>query len=171
MTRSTHNKPTEHGEQAAVMEWARMQVNIYPALALLHAIPNGAKLPYFKDKRGVRKAPQAYKLLKEGLLPGVSDLFLPVPMSKFHGIYIEMKRDRTAKPTEKQIWWLICVAKQGYCARVCHGQEEAIALLGWYCGLRPQYAQFPDQVQGELDRLKQYKHYDEIMRGQNGDKV
>ena len=84
--------PSEHAEQAAVIQWARMQAGACPPLDWLHAIPNGAKLPWRKNRKGQRYSPEANKLKAEGLTPGICDLFLPYAAQGFHGFYLEMKR-------------------------------------------------------------------------------
>ncbi|MBK8772659.1 MAG: hypothetical protein IPM06_19840 [Rhizobiales bacterium] len=33
--------PLEHAEQCAVIDWARAHEDVYPALRLLYAVPNG----------------------------------------------------------------------------------------------------------------------------------
>jgi len=125
----------EHDEQAAVIDWAQLMSGQIPELWLLYAIPNGAKLPYFKtrDKRGkeYRWSPEAKKLKEEGLRPGVPDLCLPVPRKEFHGLYIEMK-DGDNKPTEAQTAYLDALAAQGYLAVVCWGAEDAVEVLTEY---------------------------------------
>jgi hypothetical protein len=80
---------SEHTEQAAVIQWAMMQnQEQYPELRLLHAIPNGAKLPYAKNKRGGRYSSEAGKLIDEGLKSGVPDLSLPVAQGRlFWSVY------------------------------------------------------------------------------------
>jgi hypothetical protein len=128
---------TEHDEQAVVIAWARLQAGGYPELRLLHASLNGAKLPYGYDKNGRRYSAQANKLKDEGLLPGVSDLFLPVPRRGYHGIYIEMKRNKGGELSDDQEWFLREVHAQGYAGIVCCGADEAIGALQVYLGITP----------------------------------
>ena len=59
---------SEHQEQKALIQWARLNQQRFPELDLLFAIPNG----------GLRNIRVARKLKSEGVKPGVSDLFLPV---------------------------------------------------------------------------------------------
>lgn len=63
--------PTEHTEQKALFVLARMYIPRIPELELLHAIPNGAKLPYTFNAKGKRVSKQARILLDEGLKSGV----------------------------------------------------------------------------------------------------
>lgn len=119
---------SEHGEQVAVIHWARAK-----GLDYLFAIPNGAKLPYTRRADGSRHSRQAMILLAEGLLPGVSDLFLPVAASGFHGLFIEMKAGKN-KTTPEQEAFISHVRSQGYQAVVCYGAGEAINAIRGYLG-------------------------------------
>jgi hypothetical protein len=125
---------SEHDEQVLVVDWARRQAAAYPELALLHSSVNGAKLPYVRGKNNRRFSPQAIKLKQEGLLPGVSDLFLPVARLGYHGLYIEMKR-KGGELSEDQEWFLRAVHEQGYAGIVSCGGWEAIEALQVYLGI------------------------------------
>lgn len=121
--------PTEHMEQRTVVEWARMQgrnTSRYPGLALLFAIPNG----------GGRTTAEAGMLFAEGVLKGVPDLFLPVPIGPYGGLFIEMKRTKKAKVSKEQRNMIAALEAQGYAVEVCYGAEEAIeAIMRYYqCG-------------------------------------
>jgi hypothetical protein len=124
----------EHEEQAAVVAWASNNEWLMPDLALLYAVPNGARLPWRKGKGGKRYSPEAMKLKAEGLKSGVPDLCLPVARGGYHGLYIEMKRGDN-KPTENQTKMLDALAAQGYLAVVCYGHNDAIDTLSEYLQL------------------------------------
>jgi len=125
---------SEHDQQVFVLEWAERMAYQYAELALLYAVPNGARLPWKKDRHGQRYSPEAMRLKAEGLKAGVPDLCLPVPRQGFHSLYIELKQGKN-KPTEAQIWWLDQLARQGHLAVVCWGAEEAIGVLREYLGI------------------------------------
>jgi hypothetical protein len=125
---------TEHSEQTLIIDWARKMAGIYPELGLLFAIPNGAKLPFTRDRRGRRYSPQARKLKAEGLRAGVPDLCLPVPRLGFHGMFIELKTGKN-RPSPEQVEFLDTLAEQGYYAAVCWGAEEAIREIKEYLGI------------------------------------
>lgn len=82
-------KETVKMRKAMTHEESQLQQNcvktfqlIYPKLKLrLFAIPNG----------GYRDSLEAERLVKEGVLPGVLDLFLSKPKGNYAGMYIEMK--------------------------------------------------------------------------------
>ena len=127
---------TEHDEQVAIFEWAKMMEGRWPELALLHAIPNGAKTPYKKIRsrrsgKAIQYSPERLRLMKEGLKPGVPDICLPSPRGNYHGLYIELKHGKN-KHTDEQKWWLEMLSKQGYRAIACWEAEGAIKAITGY---------------------------------------
>jgi hypothetical protein len=123
----------EHDEQTAVIHWARLQANIWPALQWLHAIPNGARLPWRKNSNGKRYSPEAAKLKAEGLTPGVPDLFLPFAAHGYHGFYIEMKAPgKLDTVRDGQSAFMAWAESVGYLAQVHDSAESAIEALKWY---------------------------------------
>jgi len=121
---------SEHTEQCVLMDWCSYNEHRYPPLKWLFAIPNGAKLPYKKTRKG-RFSREALWLKAEGLRPGVSDLMLPHASCGFHGLFIEMKYGKN-KPTDTQARFIIDVRKESYAALVCYGADEAIEALKNY---------------------------------------
>lgn len=118
---------TEHAEQTELMRWTREAETLrdYPEVELLFAIPNGAKLPYTGRGRG-RYSKEAVNLKREGLKPGVPDLFLPVPRGVYNGLFIELKSLRKgAKVSDDQLWWIKMLTVQGFRVEVCRGFEAA----------------------------------------------
>ena len=90
----------EHKIQCACVKWFAYQ---YPELAgLLFAVPNG----------GARSKATAGKLKAEGVVAGVSDLILLVPvvhhtpneMIVRHGLCLEAKRKRGYQSPEQKAW-------------------------------------------------------------------
>lgn len=114
-------KKTEHGEQAALFDWAKAQEGIYPELRLMHAIPNG----------GHRHVAVAVKMKKEGVKRGVPDVFLPCARGAWHGLYLEMKV-KPNTPSEDQQEWLEALNAQGYAAVVAWSFEEARGVVEGY---------------------------------------
>lgn len=108
---------SEAQEQKALFEWAEY----FPALKWLHAIPNGGR----RDKK------EAADLKRQGVKAGVSDIFLPLPKGKYHGLYIEMKV-KGNKPTEKQTEFLEYAKGAGYAVAVTYSAEEAIKVITMY---------------------------------------
>ncbi len=122
MPKSRTNEPLESEEQAALIQWAGLQQGKYPELKLLYHIPNG----------GSRHKAEAQRLKAEGVKAGVPDLCLPVARGQWHGLYIELKRRSSGKVSRSQSEWLEALIKQGYCAAVCHGWEEAARIIAGY---------------------------------------
>ena len=111
----------EESEQEIVIRWARMSSGKYPALKLLHHIPNG----------GSRNKREAAKLKRMGVLAGVSDLHLPVPAAGYHGLYIEMKCDDGRLSPSQKIFLKLAAHYNNYCA-VCYMAEDAINIIEDY---------------------------------------
>jgi len=114
---------TEHGEQVSLIAWAKENETRCPELKWLMAIPNG----------GLRSKSTARKLQLEGVKPGVSDLFLPVPRGNSHGLWIEMKAGRN-KQTREQINFRRDMLAAGYSAVVCWSFEAARDIVISYLG-------------------------------------
>ena len=112
---------SEADEQTYLFNWIAFAKNKTPELGLLHHIPNGGS----RDKR------EAARLKAQGVRAGVPDLFLPVPTSKYHGLYIEMKFGRN-RPTAEQNEWLKNLSNMGYKTAVCYGWEEAREVIERY---------------------------------------
>ena len=112
--------PSEHDEQASLMQWAEW----YPDLRdHLFAIPNG----------GDRDPRVGARLKAEGVKPGVHDLMLPIARRGYHGLWIEMKsRDPRAKLSNDQKIWGARMACQGYHTVVTAGWEAAVSVIHWY---------------------------------------
>lgn len=107
-------KATEHQEQAALIQWARLHEKKYPELRLLFAIPNG----------GLRNKATAGKLRAEGVKAGVPDLCLPVARLNYHGLYIELKT-KSGRLSVSQRMWFYDLLRNGYLSLVCFGWEAA----------------------------------------------
>lgn len=116
--------PLEEIEQEHVFLWASMEERAYPELAMLYAIPNGGK----------RAIKTAVALKKQGVKRGVPDMCLPVSRGGYHGLYIELKRQKGGTVSDEQREWIAALNSQGYKAIICHGAEEAIEQIrGYLC--------------------------------------
>lgn len=142
---------SEHDEQVELFRWANevayagfklvlsgapkpydksVLVPVY-SLRLLHAIPNGGARGNDNRTNVIRGS----MLKAEGVKKGVPDIFLPVPIGGYHGLYIEMKvSDSTkARPTKEQIEFIEQVSKLGYKCAICYGAEQAkLEILNYY---------------------------------------
>ena len=101
---------TENHEQRQLIQWCRTR----PDLQFLFHIPNesvGGQGWIVRNRQlGVKK--------------GVPDLFLPVPMNGYHGLFIEMKT-RSGRVSPEQEKWITALNQFGYRAVVCYGWEAA----------------------------------------------
>ena len=91
-------------------------------------IPNG----------GARTKREGARLKREGVRSGVSDLFLPLPVGEYHGLWIELKKrkqDGGGKVSPKQALFHRDMKKQGYKCVVCYGANEAISIIKKYAGI------------------------------------
>ena len=114
--------PLEEIEQEHVFLWASMEERAYPELAMLYAIPNGGK----------RAIKTAVALKKQGVKRGVPDMCLPVARGGYHGLYVELKRQKGGTVSDEQREWIAALNTQGYKAIICHGAEEAIEQIRRY---------------------------------------
>ena len=124
--RSQRKNEKEGEEQALVVEQFNRLCPDYAHL-LIH-IPNG----------GSRKNTfEGWRLKKQGVKPGVSDLFLPVAKGGYFGLWIEFKAEPPfdANVSESQLQWIASMQNQGYQADVCRGVKEALDRLLKYTEL------------------------------------
>ena len=117
-------KRSEDTEQIKVMRWAAAAECRYPELKWLHHIPNG----------GTRNSQEAIKLKQMGVKRGISDIHLPFPHGKYHGLYIEMKYGKNVT-TQEQAEFLQDMKAAGHCVAVCHDAQSAIKLIESYIKL------------------------------------
>jgi hypothetical protein len=134
---------SEHDEQAALIQFCAINSVHIPELELLYAIPNGAKLPWRKDKSGHRYSKEAIKLKAEGLKPGIPDLMLPVARGGYHGFYLEMKYGRNS-PEAHQLEMMDKLRLQGYLVLVFYSWQNAAKELLVYMERKDLLSQFFD---------------------------
>lgn len=109
---------TEKDEQISLFRWAEYRTD----LQLMFHIPN----------EGRRCVQHTQSLLRQGMKPGVPDIFLPIPKGRYHGLFIEMKRRTGGRQTPEQRAWQEALLENGYCAVVCKGFEVARDAIDWY---------------------------------------
>ena len=137
----------------AADQWSQTGVNpcghwngvlAVPQLQWLHSIPNGGLRGDTKESAMRRGA----KLVAEGALAGIPDLFLPVPKQAgaqtgvyaYCGLYIEMKKPDLKPKTERskgglseeQVSFKNYALESGYGWAVCYTWREAANLLRSY---------------------------------------
>lgn len=114
--------PDEHTEQVSLIQWTKLSIKQRPELCMLFAVPNG----------GARSKATAGKLKAEGVQAGVPDLICLSPVYPFHGLAIEMKRQRGSTTSPEQKDWLSRLKERGYHTAVCKGWLEAKAVIENY---------------------------------------
>ena len=105
-----------------------------------------SKVWYCASLGGIRTSfKQAVKAKATGYVKGFPDLQICVPMERgidgeggtkkgemYHGLFLEIKKDKKSYPTKEQKEWIAYLNEQGYCARVTKGLDESIELIDNY---------------------------------------
>lgn len=131
---------TEHQEQAALVQWARVtRCQGRPIADYLVMIPNESLMSFLPTRN--RRNALWGKLLDMGFRKGASDLFLALPVGTCPGLWIEMKRGAKAFPTPRareravsdhQREFLQRMEAVGYQVKVAYGWEEARVCIERY---------------------------------------
>ena len=104
------------------------------------------KAKYCASLGGIRTSfKQAVKAKATGYVKGFPDLQICVPMEKgiegeggtkrggvYHGLFLEIKKDKKSYPTKEQKEWIAYLNEQGYCARVTKGLDESMQTIDDY---------------------------------------
>lgn len=105
------------------------------------------KARYCASLGGIRTSyKQAVKAKATGYVKGFPDLQICVPMERgagkeggtiegggvYHGLFLEIKKDKKSYPTKEQKEWIAYLNEQGYCARVTKGLDESIQVIDDY---------------------------------------
>lgn len=90
-------------------------------------IPNGTYLGKLSYKN-------AYiNMLKSmGMQPGFPDLLVLCKNKKYQLLFLEFKKSKGGKTSEKQEEWIKWLNKHGYCAKVVNGCTDAVNILKMY---------------------------------------
>ena len=104
------------------------------------------KVRYCASLGGIRTSfKQAVKAKATGYVKGFPDLQICVPMERgvegeggtkkggvYHGLFLEIKKDKKSYPTKEQKEWIAYLNEQGYCARVTKGIDESMQTIDDY---------------------------------------
>lgn len=99
-----------------------------PLSEIAYAVPNGIAIAGTPKQRGMYMA----SLKAQGFKPGVSDIVIPVPTAAFHGLYLELKKDKTSAVADDQVLWRDRMRALGYRAEIIAGYDAAAALVREY---------------------------------------
>lgn len=110
--------------QSGFINWVRIvEVQQYPELQLLYAIPNG----------GNRHPATGAKMKREGVKRGIPDLHLPVARNGHHSLYLETKAPGgTLSQWQRQV--KAQLETEGNRVQVCHSIDGLIAAVLTYLG-------------------------------------
>lgn len=124
---------SEHNHQCAVVSFFKAQ---YPKFAdCIWSTPNERMMSKGKSK-GVFFA-YLKKLKRSGLKSGVSDLFIAVPNSQYHGMALEMKdaKKTYCSVTKSQREHLATMDRMGYYSTWSAGSDDAIKEIIFYMSM------------------------------------
>ena len=113
--------PTEHDEQVALFREMHLRGCTDPRWRQAFAIPNG----------GLRSKKTAARLKAEGVKAGVPDIFLPVSVGIWSGLFIEMKRTKGGRLSDEQREFIDRLDPH-FIVVVAHGAQEAIEKIHHY---------------------------------------
>ncbi len=145
--------PTENSVQESVISWAEsilVSINsdckylgcynlyegplkpeggVYGMLVnWLFMVPNGSAIAGNAKQRAM----YVNALKRRGMKNGVSDLFLSLPVGRYHGCYLEIKRTSKSPISQAQEDWVELMLKTGYAAKICCGYQECVEYLQSY---------------------------------------
>ena len=127
MTRTTKiPAPSEAAEHRAIVRWLSYHPIVRDYYCKMH-------------NEGKRTAIQGHQLKLLGLRSGVSDLFIYWPSRSFHGLWLEVKRNKAYSKSERSTkTWLAQeefmknVKSVGFAAEFCYGFEAGIKIIEEY---------------------------------------
>ena len=104
------------------------------------------KAKYCASLGGIRTSfKQAVKAKATGYVKGFPDLQICVPMERgsieggtlegggvYHGLFLEIKKDKKSYATKEQKEWIEYLNGQGYCARITKGFDDSIQVIDDY---------------------------------------
>lgn len=119
-------EPSEDESQMCVIDWAKVQRWKNRFIAdYLHHSPNGGK----------RGKAEAGRFKAMGTRAGFPDLFLPIAIEPFNGLFIEMKAGRGTVIASQKAYHPLLI-EEGYRVETCYSAEGAINLIKNYLGLK-----------------------------------
>lgn len=121
--------PTEDDEAQCLIRWAMSQrFNGWKISDLLIMVPNGAYLGGDVRQRAITMA----KLKRTGFRNGVSDYLMPVAVGGFHGLAIELKRQKLGVVSDEQKQFGQLLTDLGWIWVSCKGWKAAKNVINNY---------------------------------------
>ena len=107
----------ESQRQTSIVKYAKLcKIDVF-------SIPNGADV----------QSSNRIRLTREGLLPGVPDLFFPIASKTFYGLFMEVKSEK-GHVSKKQKEVMNKLSWNGYKCVVVYSLDDAIKELKEYLG-------------------------------------
>jgi VRR-NUC domain len=115
--------PSEHEEQVLLIKWCWNHPD--KRIRLIYSHLNGMRTT----------VGTAIKARDAGARRGIPDLFLPVATENYHGLYIELKRQKGGVVSPQQKEMMLLLAEQNYAVYVCKGAKEASEVITKYLAI------------------------------------
>lgn len=116
MVQINQNNCFERQIQTAIFNWARYV-----------SIPEGGMLFDYMSASangGSRNLLEAKSLKKTGVSAGFPDISILIPRKNYHGMFLEVKREKVFHITEKQKEWIKRLNHVGYNAKIGIGFDK-----------------------------------------------
>ena len=114
---------------------AGAKIPVQVVACLFPARPAPRHVPHPQRRDAITGA----RLKAEGVVAGVPDIFLAVPRQGFHGLYVELKRQKGGSLESSQEDIIARLRQAGYRVEVCMGWWEAREVIENYLtGALPQ---------------------------------
>lgn len=114
--------------QIQIMEWSKcIKHNGRPLFDYIHHSPNGGK----------RHIATATRFKKMGVKAGYPDLIIDISRGGWHGLRIELKKEKGGSVSAVQKERIAMLADEGYRAVVCKGFDSAIKEITDYMEIWP----------------------------------
>ena len=75
---------------------------------------------------------EAKRMKATGYKRGFPDVFVYEPRGTFHGLAIELKKEKGGRVSESQKEWVEALEMRGYKAAIAKGFDEAVNVLNLY---------------------------------------
>lgn len=124
-------RPTEAQMQTTLMTWLRAQ-------------HDGRRWSIHIPNEGKRSRVAGSVLKKQGLLPGASDILVPIARGGFHGLWFELKAYGKS-PTDAQLTFLHAMSEQGYATGWSDDLDSSMYFINRYADgllLRPNWVHY-----------------------------
>jgi len=136
VTKGVKTYLTEDEVQQTVINWSKRQrYKGRPLFDYIHHSPNGGKRAAKVGSSGKRYSPEAAKFKRMGVKAGYPDLIIDIARGAYHGLRIEIKKDKKSYATPAQKERIQMLNDEGYLAIVTKGLDETLNAIMDYMKL------------------------------------